>query len=354
MKSKIAIFEKAGQPLRLAEIDIPALQPGEILVRNEYATLCRSDISTYTGRRVEKTPTILGHEILGHIVALGPGTPVNDLNGHPLHPGQRVTWAIYAANPTGEMARRGIPQKSPDLFKYGHECLTPTSTLHGGLADYTILRRHTPVLPLPDDIPPAVGAIINCAVATVAGSLRLAGNIAGRHVIIRGAGMLGIVACAMCHEQRAASVTAIDIDDTRLATALRFGATTTRRSDESPSSPTLADISIDYSGAPSAMGATLTDLAIGGTAVWVGGVAPRGDVPVNPETIVRRLLTLKGLHNYNADDFRQAVAFISAHHARYPFLQLVHDGFPLARADEAFRHAIAHNPYRVGIHFPRN
>ena len=137
---------RAGTPLRLEEHTLPAPGEGEILVRNEYATLCRSDLSTYAGRRVEKTPTILGHETVGRVAALG--SPLSDLSGRPLRVGDRVTWAIYAADPSGAMARRGIPQKSPDLFKYGHERLTPESSWHGGLAEYTLLRRFTPVLVL--------------------------------------------------------------------------------------------------------------------------------------------------------------------------------------------------------------
>lgn len=351
MRSKIAVFYGAGKPLQLEECEIPALCQGEVLVKNEYVTLCRSDISTYTGKRIEKTPTILGHEIVGRVVALGEGNPVLDLEGRPLAIGERVTWAIYASNPDGEMARRGIPQKAPDLFKYGHEQLTERNTLHGGLAEYTLLRCHTPVLPLAETVPPAAAAIINCAVSTVAGSLRLAGKIAGRKVVVRGAGMLGIVACALCREKGAAEIIAVDIDRERLDVARRFGATEVHSLGDSSHQLPAVDVSIDYSGAPSAMEATVGDLAVGGVAVWVGGVAPRGNVSLNPETVVRRLLSIKGLHNYNADDFREAVAFITANHSRYPFASLVQKEFDLVHADDAFRYAVDCNPYRVGIRF---
>ena len=348
-KSKIIVFRKAGTPLQMEECDIPALKEGEVLVRNEYATLCRSDISTYLGKRIEKSPTILGHEIVGRVAAIAPG--VTDADGNPLHVGQRVTWAIYASDPSTELSRRGIPQKSPDLFKYGHEQLTERNTLHGGLAEYTLLRRHTPVLPLAETVPPAAAAIINCAVSTVAGSLRLAGKIAGRKVVVRGAGMLGIVACALCREKGAAEIIAVDIDRERLDVARRFGATEVHDLGDSSHQLPAVDVSIDYSGAPSAMEATVGDLAVGGVAVWVGGVAPRGNVSLNPETVVRRLLSIKGLHNYNADDFREAVAFITANHSRYPFASLVQKEFDLVHADDAFRYAVDRNPYRVGIRF---
>lgn len=351
MKSKIAIFYKTGTPLRIEEQEIPPLREGEILVKNEYSTLCRSDISTYTGKRIEKSPTILGHEIVGRIEAFGPGKPATDINSTPLHTGERITWAIYAANPDGEMARRGIPQKAPDLFKYGHEQLTPDNTLHGGLAEYTILRAYTPVLPLTEAVPLPAAAIINCSVATVAGSLRLAGEIRGRRVAIWGIGMLGTIACAMCKEKGAAEIIAIDVNEQRLAEAKPFGITRAFN----PADPALqnlqADITIDYSGHLQAMAATLDTLAIGGTAVWVGGVCPQPRLPIDTETVIRRLLTIRGLHNYNREDFREAVAFMTAHHGDYPIATLVHDGFDLDHAEEAFRYAIEKNPYRVGIRF---
>ena len=56
MKCKLMIFERAGQPLRLETCEIPPLKAGEVLVKNEYATLCRSDISTYLGRRGVSQP----------------------------------------------------------------------------------------------------------------------------------------------------------------------------------------------------------------------------------------------------------------------------------------------------------
>ena len=92
-------------------------------------------------------------------------------------------------------------------------------------------------------------------------------------------------------------------------------------------------------------------LAIGGTAVWVGGVCPQDKVKLDSEQIIRRLSTIKGLHNYNAEDFKAAVDFITTYYKKYPFAELIYDGFTLEHAEDAFRYAIDRNPYRVGIHF---
>ena len=134
-------------------ISIPKLKSGQILVRNEYTTLCRSDLNTFSGKRQEKTPTILGHEIVGKIVAFGPNTVTKDYKDQDLAPGDRVTWAIYASNPEGPRAKAGIPQKGVDLFKYGHEQISSDNHLHGGLSEFIILRQHTPILKLSPSIP---------------------------------------------------------------------------------------------------------------------------------------------------------------------------------------------------------
>ena len=73
-----------------------------------------------------------------------------------------------------------------------------------------------------------------------------------------------------------------------------------------------ADCTIDFSGNLASMGATVDALRIGGTAVWVGGVCPQEPIRLDTEKIVRNLYTIKGLHNYNADDFRTAVSFMES------------------------------------------
>jgi len=359
-----AVFHGKNQPFTYETVSVPALGRGEILVRNEYTTLCRSDLNTYSGKRTEKTPTVLGHEIVGLIEALGPSAPANDTRGAPLCVGDRVTWAIYASDPCSCMALMGIPQKGSDLFKYGHELLTPASTLHGGLAEHCVLRKNTPIIRIDGEIPLPVIALINCAVATVTGSLRLAGDVKDRNVLIAGAGMLGIVACAMCRSAGACNVIAVDIDDARLATARDFGVSHTIKLVSG--GPTLkqqlaaalpgesAVVALDYSGVPDTMEALLAALGIGGTLVFIGATYPARPLAINAEQLVRNVHTIRGLHNYNEQDFVAAVEFIERHHADYPFTSLVHDKFDLSTVDEAFAYGVTSGAHRVGLRCTRS
>ena len=357
--SYFAQFDESINGFTLEQAAIPALKSGELLVRNSYTTICRSDLYTFQGKRKEKNPTILGHEIVGHIIAIAPDAVPTDLRGKTLEIGDRITWGIYASNPDSVYAAKGIPQKAEDLFKYGHEQITAESTLHGGLAEYIILRKNTPIIVLQNDaMPDQVASLVNCSVATVAGAIRVAGQVKGQTVLVSGTGMLGIIACAMAKTAGAKKVIAVDADQERALRALSFGADWTLGADlmpffpqvgEASSSPTKVDIVLEFSGMPSAMESTLEMLDVGGTAVWIGATFPQASIPVNAEKMIRRVLTIKGLHNYNQHDLVAAVDFLEAEYQTFDFDALVHGGFTLDQTTAAYQYAIDNNPFRVGI-----
>lgn len=357
------VFHADGTRLELHQGAVPRPTFGEILIRTEFATLCRSDLLTYTGKRKEKDPTILGHEFTGRVVSIGGDLPLYDLRGKELLPGDRITAGIFAADPASEMSMRGMPQKSADLFKYGHERYTAECGHHGGLSEYILLRKHTPVVILQEDrLSDPLASILNCAVATVAASIRCAGSVAGKKVLVTGAGMLGLVACAMAHADGADCVHTIDLSADRIRRAFQFGADRAWpaggewvdgiRAEWMAAYP--YDIVLDFTGSPEVMARGLDLLSIGGTAVWVGATYPQPAVPLLAEQIVRRLLTIRGIHNYNAADLLRAVDFMESHHDKYPFETLVEGAFPLTGAAAAFDCALHHHPYRAGIRCSHN
>lgn len=347
MKIKYAEFKSPGEQLQLKERELPDLKEGEILVKITYTTLCRSDLYTYKGLRKEKSPTILGHEIVGQILDFGPDAPRIDLRGRELTIGDRITWAIFASNPEDAVSKKGIPQKARNIFKYGHEQITTDSNFHGGLAEFIILRKFTPVIHLKQSVPDSVAALINCSAATIAGAIRLAGDLKNKSVLISGTGMLGIIACAMASKAGAASVTALDVDSNRLEISKMFGADEIGHSVRDFSRK--FDVIIESSGHPAVMMDTLSQIEIGGTAIWLGAVFSQQDLHINAEFIVRNLVTIKGLHNYNDVDLVYAVDFIERYQQSFDFELLICGGFNLEHVNEAFEYAVKQNPFRVGI-----
>ena len=129
-----------------------APQGAEILVKITHTAICRSDLHTHCGHRSVPTPTVLGHEIMGRVVAFGPSASRMDLRGEPLEPGDRITWSIYAHCGDCFHCHSGWPQKCTDLFKYHEPVSSDGSDSSGGMA-YIQLRPGTSVLKLDPKIP---------------------------------------------------------------------------------------------------------------------------------------------------------------------------------------------------------
>ncbi len=355
--ARAAVFVGPGQPLTLRQFPLPELHSGDILVRVTCCTLCSSDLHSYTGRRSVPTPSILGHEILGRIASFGPGACRQDIAGQTLNEGDRVTWSV-AANCGGcFFCRNHIPQKCDRLFKYGHEPLDSRSPLSGGLAEYCVLQPGTAVVRVPEDLDNRLVCPASCATATVAAALRAAGGCAGKTILILGAGVLGLTACAMAQSQGAHAVICCDIDQGRAEKASLFGASQTCLADEGSLRPILegqtegrgADVAVELAGSAEAVELGPRLLRIGGTLVLVGTVFPTRPAALEPERIVRRLLTIRGVHNYAPEDLHQALEFLVGQRDREAFKQMVSATFPLEKSDAAFQHALLNPGMRVAV-----
>jgi alcohol dehydrogenase len=202
----------------------PEPRGAEVLVRITCCTLCRSDLLTFTGRRNEPTPTILGYEMVGQIEAFGPQAARHDAEGVPVEPGTRITWAIGVGCGTCFFCKDDLPQKCQRLYKYGHRQIDWNSPWGGGLANYILLVPRTYWLRLPDTVPDEVVAFANFASATVAAVMRLAGPLSRRTVLVLGAGVLGLTACAMASVAGAVAVVVSDPVAACQERATAFGA----------------------------------------------------------------------------------------------------------------------------------
>lgn len=355
--SRAAVFHGADQPLELRDIDLPDLTPGEVLVDVECCTLCGSDLHTFNGRRETPVPTILGHEIMGHVSELPSGEAVLDARGEPLQVGDRITWSVAAHCGECFFCLHGLPQKCERLFKYGHERIDGPHPLSGGLAAHCHLSRGTSIYKVDTSLPREVAAPASCATATVACALRAAGDLTGAVALVQGAGTLGLTACAMLRHQGAREVLLCDVDPQRLARGADFGATQTMVvSDEPEALQRLvheatagrgADVALELSGSSAAVEQALPLLRVGGVYVLVGAVFPGPAVSIAPERIVRGCLSIVGVHNYAPVDLGTALDFLVATQGDYPFAELVAASYPLAQTQQAFQYALEHAPPRV-------
>jgi len=79
-----AVVIRGVRDAALEDVDIPAVKPGEVLIRVSYAAVCSTDIEIYEGtlgyykNGTAKYPIVPGHEFSGRVVGLGPN--VNHLS----------------------------------------------------------------------------------------------------------------------------------------------------------------------------------------------------------------------------------------------------------------------------------
>jgi putative phosphonate catabolism associated alcohol dehydrogenase len=344
--AQAAVFLGPGRPLELRRFALPEPGAEEALVRVECCTICGSDLHTIRGARVEPVPSILGHEILGVIETVG-DPPPQGLDGQRLGPGERITWSTSVACGRCDRCGRGLPQKCRTLAKYGHERAEGRLALSGGLAEYLLLRRGSSAVRVAREIAAEVICPVNCATATVAAAVRAAGTVAGRRVLILGAGMLGLTAAAFARSSGASTVAVTDLDPRRLERATLFGAD--RAIEWPPAIDEAFDVALELSGSPEAVEAALRLGDIGAHVVLVGSVMPSRPVAIDPEYLVRRWLSVHGVHNYAPDDLRRAVAFLEGAGRAYPFGALVERTYPLAEVNAAIETALRTRPIRVGV-----
>ncbi len=349
-----AIYYGREVGFRLESNSLPPPEPEEILVAIEGCTLCGSDLHTLQGRRLEPTPTILGHEMVGRIVASGARAELLDAGGARLSVGDRITWSLIACCRHCFYCQAGLSQKCEHLRKYGHTRWSNGREWHGGLAEFCLLFPGTTLVKLPDQLSLGLACPVNCATATVMAALEAAQLSAGEKLLILGGGMLGLTAAAIAQHQFQVEVMLCDARPDRLEVAERIGVQRTVLSQELTRACQAwtgygPDAVIDTAGSTKAVELAIQHSRLGGRILLVGSVFPDVPLSLSPESIVRRCLSLRGIHNYQPQHLVAAVEAISQ-----PPLQaletLVAGWYPLDSIEEAVQVACrADGPVRVGI-----
>jgi putative phosphonate catabolism associated alcohol dehydrogenase len=357
---RLAVYEAPNKPFEIRMFPIREPRRGEVLVKIRMATICRSDIHSYLGHRPNPCPGVLGHEIIGNIVSLGEGV-TRDMRGDTLAAGDRITWSEYfipGDNYYTEVL--DLPQKSPGVDKYGHMAVTTEPYHHGGFGEYCYILPRSWILKLPADLTDEEATPINCGVATVVCVTEKAGIGMGDAVVVQGLGLLGLYGCALAKARGARLVIGLDNVAARRDLALRFGAD--HAFDPSSISemdlvkkiknickPEGADAVLELCGAPEVIPAGIQMLRTGGRYVLGGVVNPDSFVRIDANLLLRKLITLTGVHNYHPRHLIQALDFVYTNKKRFPFHALVDGKYKLEQVGQAMKDAAERKVLRAAI-----
>ena len=347
----VQVFAGSGIPFKASSWPLPEIEAEELLVEIELATICGSDLHTFAGMRQEETPAILGHEAVGKVVRAG--------SGHTsLQPGDRITWSI--ADSCGRCLscqEYKLPQKCHALFKYGHAATSNGTGFNGCYASHIVVRGGTHVVKIPEAMPAEVAAPVNCALATV---VNLASSLPEtcQTVVIQGAGLLGLYACAWLNERGVNTIFCIDVNESRLSLVPQFGGIPVDGREEYypdarqkilEHAPDGVDAVLEVAGVASLIPEGIRLLRNGGFYGLAGLVHPNSQLSLTGEQIIRKCLTMYGVHNYAPGHLDEAVQFLEKTADRYPYKSLVSPPFPLNRLNDAFAEAEKQQWCRVAV-----
>jgi S-(hydroxymethyl)glutathione dehydrogenase/alcohol dehydrogenase len=228
-----AVLEKPGTPLVLKELTLPALQPGQVLVKVFFSGVCRSQLMEARGGRGADPwlPHLLGHEGSGQVLAIGPGVTK-------IQPGDEVILSWL---------------KGEGLDAQGAKYLCEGRVINSGKV--TTFSKHTivsesRVVRKPAGLPLDIAVLYGCALPTGAGMVfNELQPVAGSVIAVLGLGGIGLSALMALRAFDCKQIIAIDISDEKLALAQEFGAThifNASRKDVVSAVKKLTDGGLDY------------------------------------------------------------------------------------------------------------
>ncbi len=360
----VAAMTGPRQPLVLKEFPVPAPGPGAILIKVAVANICGSDLHLWRGEYKPSdtgAPTLrsAGHEMTGTIATLGEGV-ATDSAGQPLKAGDRVVYRyFYPCGRCRACLKRRTP-RCPFAMRHRHP---PDVWPHFNAAYgqfYYLQPGHT-VFKVPDNVTDDMAGPANCALSQVIYGLEQARAGVGDHVVIQGAGGLGINAIAVARELGVEQIIVIDGLDDRLQLAKEFGADQLidlrqypKPEDRVKRVKTLtdgwgADVVMEVAGHARVVPEGLLMLGNGGVYVEIGNICQDITCTFDPSVIVLGGKTILGVMWYEADSLLKALRLLATRQDRYPFRKVLSHRYPLKDINVAFAEQDAGRVHRSAI-----
>ena len=342
------MLETYNQPLATRDFPLPAqLEPGAARVRVTTAGICGTDVHLWRGELPLTLPVILGHESAGILEEVGSGLEC-DWCGHPLKPGDRVTWASSIS--CGECFYcRLKAQPTRCLFRKAYGISYNANEhphLRGGYAEQILLRPGTAIFRLPDTLSDDTLIGAGCALTTAIHGLQRAPIAWRDSVVVQGVGPVGLAAIALSSSAGASRIIAIGGPSHRLQLARDFGADLIIDIDEVTEAEQRrelvlretggfgADVVIECVGRPEAVNESLDLARDGATILVLGQYGNAGNISFNPHTVTRKQLRLIGSWGFEPRHVNRAIDMLSNGWGPR-FASSITHRFPLSEANAA-------------------
>jgi L-iditol 2-dehydrogenase len=351
MDGTIAVLQKARGPWDFRRYPLPDPEPGAILVKISYANVCGSDLHIWRGETaLPPQGRAMGHEMAGRVLAMGSGVKT-DSTGQPLHEGDRIIYNYFFPCGRCVPCLRGHPEACPNKARPGNGIPGNPPYFNGGFSEYYYLLPGHVCVKVPDEIPDAVAAPINCALAQVIQGLDSGGFHQGDSLVVQGAGGLGLNMIAAARDMGAGLIIAVDGIPGRLQLAKEFGADHTIDIRDCPTpDDRIAAVkeltngqgvthAADVAGVKGVVPEGIEMLAHGGTYLEIGSIVAGFAFPFDPDQACRRSLRMIGFFQYDPRILPRAMDFVRRSRNYVPWDRVISHTFPLEGIQDAFERA---------------
>lgn len=322
-----AVMVKPGQ-IEFKQVEQPKPGAKDVLVKIKNIGVCGSDIHVYHGLHPYTSyPVVQGHEVAGVVAEVGAQVTA-------FAPGDNVTFMPQVTCGVCYPCRHGLYHICDALKVMGFQT--------GGAAqEYFLVPEHL-TIKLPAQMSYEAGALIEPVAVAVHALGRAGMDLAGKKIVVFGAGPIGNLVAQVAKGLGAAAVMIVELSDFRLAKAKACGIEFT----VNPQTEHVNDAIMKYFGPDRAdlmmecvgVEATMTqavNIARKGTTIVVVGVF--GKKPVVDLGLVQdRELSLVGTLMYQKKDYEKAIELANA--GKLCLDPLVTDRFPFQAYLEAYHH----------------
>ncbi len=230
--TRAAVLDDGTDDLVVTDIEVDMPLGREVAVKTLATGLCHSDLHYLDGVLNRPRPVLLGHEAVGIVEATGPGVDSVSVGDHV------VTCLVVGcgtcarceqgepfvcANPNATRRPRGTPPRHalPDGRAIG------TMANIGSFSDQMLVDERA-LVRIPESMPPALAAIVGCAVVTGLGSVFNVARVRPTDTVaVIGCGGVGLNVVQGARIAGASRVVAIDVSPSKLELARKVGATET-------------------------------------------------------------------------------------------------------------------------------
>lgn len=315
-----------NKDVRIEEIPVPKIGPGELLLKIHASGICGSDVMEWY--RLGKVPRVLGHEVAGEIAEVGAGLAFKK--------GDRIA------------ASHHVPCYQCHYCRLGHQTLCDTLRTTnfdpGGFAESVRLPAincRYGIYKLPPHVSYEEATFIEPLACVLRGQEKI--NVrSGQTVLIIGCGAAGLLHLLLAKQRKAKRIIVCDVVDFRLETARQFGADLVLRSSDDlakkiqeANEGRLADVVITCAGVKSVTLQALQSVDRGGTVLFFAPQSPDQVIPISMnELFWQKGISITSSYAASPEDHLTSLELISSN--QIPVKRLISHRLGLSEVGKGF------------------